>query len=163
MLSLVKKQELQDTRVSPFTFPAVKLRARCLENIYLFLWLLSKLLGSVLSLDTSLCYISFCKPSTRALEVGRVNNFNTVAVERTRSYINPHRSTPLPAILHHPNNDSHNTHHGLDLSHLPLPTAITVGAANPLEPFRGAAQRPSPYPPQSPKATHCHGFLPLPH
>lgn len=83
MLSLVKKQELQDTRVSPFTFPAGKLRARCLENIYLFLWLLSKLLGSVLSLDTSLCYISFCKPSTRALEVGRVHNFNTVAVERT--------------------------------------------------------------------------------
>lgn len=63
MLSLAKKQALQDTQVSPFTFPAGKLRARCLENIYLLFWLLSKLLGSVLSFDTSLCYISFCKPA----------------------------------------------------------------------------------------------------
>lgn len=35
MFSLVKKQELETQWVSPSTFPAVKLRARCLENIYL--------------------------------------------------------------------------------------------------------------------------------
>lgn len=54
------------------------------------------------------------------MQAGRVHNLNTVAVERTRSHTNPHRSALLPAIPHHSNNDSHDTHHRSNLSHLPL-------------------------------------------